>query len=104
MNRHRIDGIRGCPMGCKTLCTIQHVILGECIGCEEQGQTAKKAMMEAITRIDTAMLAIWGKEPIAKDTTKDKTIRAIREAAAKKVEQQRRSDVRGQKWLQHGEL
>ena len=32
-NRYEAGGTRGCPMKCGVKCTIQHVVMGECIAC-----------------------------------------------------------------------
>ena len=44
---------KGCPMGCGAQCTLKHVVLGECIACNDIGTRKRLVEMQrAVTEMD----------------------------------------------------
>ena len=55
--RYEEGGRRGCPMGCGVKCTIQHVVLSECVACVGTDRKTRLAELQrAITTVDEAMI------------------------------------------------
>ena len=50
-----------CPMGCGRPCDIRHVVMAECIACEDKKGAYRRGMMTGIHRIDEEMVKTWGK-------------------------------------------
>ena len=111
-NRHRLDGKRGCPMGCGTLCTLEHVIMGECQACDMGEKDALQNMTEALTGIDEAMVAAWGRQKKEKgQITKERDeargstwkaeLHAARQATIQATKGKKREGTKGWEALRH---
>ena len=88
-SRYEWENNTKCPMGCGKMCTMRHVVTGDCKGCEEEekGKSKRVEIMAAVNKIDSIIWTKW-------DINEKK--RAQKEGKTTN----NREEVRGKEWIQ----
>ena len=98
-NRYDEGGHKGCPMGCGCKCTLQHVVLGECVACEGTGRVSQLAAVQrALTGVDDEMIQPTRGSSGRVVKRKKKGGRAGREVGGAVMSAAEREAARGEAW------